>query len=115
MPTSITRDNLICLETATEAAFSKGTMFVMVKDDVVEIPIPESIKKKGIIPKGYALGERSCLCLFTSTMIAVLDHACDPSTVISALAESNKATIESVTTSIPCRFLYKIVTLNLMF
>ena len=58
MPTSITRDNLICLETATKAAFSKGTMFVKVKDEgVVEIPIPESIKKKGIIPKGYALGE----------------------------------------------------------
>jgi hypothetical protein len=49
---------------ATEAAFSKGTWFVMGKDGdgVVEEPIPECIKATGKIPEGYTLGESNYLC-----------------------------------------------------
>jgi hypothetical protein len=92
------RHTFIDEQKAIEAAFAKGTWFVMGKDGegIVEEPIPESIKATGKIPKGYALGESSyffCFpCLFT--MIAELDHALDPSTVIAGLAKINITTLE---------------------
>ena len=53
------RHTLIDEEKSIKAAFSKGTWFVTGEDgeDVVEEPIPESIKATGKIPEGYALGE----------------------------------------------------------
>jgi hypothetical protein len=51
---------------ATEAAFSKGTWFVVDKiGDLVEEPMPECIKATGKIPEGYALGKFKLLVLFS--------------------------------------------------
>ena len=54
----IDRYTFIDEKMATEAAFSKGTWFVF-KDgeDIVEEPMPESIRATGKIPEGYAIGE----------------------------------------------------------
>lgn len=53
----ITRDLLISPE-IDKVAISKGTMFVEGEDgEIDEVPIPESIKKAGEIPEGYAVGE----------------------------------------------------------
>ena len=57
------RDTFIDEKMAIEAAFSKGTWFVMKDGEgVFEEPIPESIKATGKIPKGYAIGESSYFC-----------------------------------------------------
>ena len=65
------RNTIIDEKMALEAAFSKGTWFVVGKDgeSVVEEPMPESIKATGKIPEGYALGESCYLLLFYLSIV----------------------------------------------
>jgi len=74
------RQTFIDEKKATEAAFSKGTWFVVNKNgELVEEPMPESVKATGEIPEGYAL-----------------DHVLDPATVVSALTEANLTSMDQV-------------------
>ena len=60
------RQTFIDEKMATEAAFSNGTWFVVDKNgELVEEPMPESIKATGKIPEGYALGKSCYLFLFS--------------------------------------------------
>ena len=115
------RHTFIDEKTAIKAAFSKGTWFVIGREDgasAIEEPMPESIKAIGKIPEGYALGEFKLLVYISLSfykMIAELDYALDPSTVIAALAKINITTVESVLRACPVFFFYKFITLNLIF
>ena len=104
------RHTFIDEKTAIKAAFSKGTWFVIGREDgasAIEEPMPESIKATGKIPEGYALGEFKLLVYISLSfykMIAELDYALDPSTVIAALAKINITTVESVLRACPLSF-----------
>ena len=73
------RHTFIDEKTAIKAAFSKGTWFVIGREDgasAIEEPMPESIKATGKIPEGYALGEFKLLVYISLSfykMIAELD------------------------------------------
>ena len=87
-----------------KVAISKETMYDIGKDgEVVEVPIPESIKATGIIPEGYSIGEQSCLLCFPC-LITMLDYILDPATVVAALANINMTAIESVLRARPLSF-----------
>ena len=116
------RHTFINEKTAIKAAFSKGTWFVIGREDgasAIEEPMPESIKAIGKIPEGYALGEFKLLVYISLSfykMIAELDYALDPSpTVIAALAKINITTVESVLRACPVFFFYKFISLNMIF
>ncbi|KAF8703100.1 hypothetical protein AX14_014200 [Amanita brunnescens Koide BX004] len=77
MSNKITRECFMYPDIA-KVAISKETMYDMGKDgEVVEVPIPESIKATGIIPEGYSI-----------------DYTLDPATVVAALANINMTAIE---------------------
>ena len=114
------RHTFIDEKKAIKAALSKGTWFVIGKvgASAIEEPMPESIKATGKIPEGYALGEFRLLVYISVSfykMIAELDYALEPSTVIAALAKINITTVESVLRACPVFFFYKFITLNLIF
>ena len=57
MSNKITRECFISPD-IVKVAISKETMFDIGEDgEVVEVPMPESIKATGIIPEGYSIGE----------------------------------------------------------
>ena len=57
MPNPITRESFISPD-IDKVAISKETMFVVSEngENVVEVPMLESIKSSGIIPEEYAVG-----------------------------------------------------------
>ncbi|KAF8703099.1 hypothetical protein AX14_014200 [Amanita brunnescens Koide BX004] len=75
MSNKITRECFMYPDIA-KVAISKETMYDMGKDgEVVEVPIPESIKATGIIPEGYSIA--TVVAALANINMTAIEHLSD--------------------------------------